>query len=1538
VGYKREKLQILGGGFNLLPPGDKVPKADYLQAQNWRVDRQGRLVSRFGYVSKFSIASAGLAHSGFVNGGINGDYYVGCNDTINPTTSKLYWNFNASAIATGFDGYRIGLACMNGWVYFMNRGKQGRHQGSLGAGTSQTWNVAAPTNSPVPSTASNPTPSASVTYNYTIQGSTYVHFLNIAGTLYSFVENGYSAGQLPLVIASLASQDPNCTVSYSGSGSAVVITPIVPNTLVQVSGSDGNTATNLANGTVTSLPNGTYQFYVTYQSADATLESNPSPVSVPIALANQSVTLTSIPVSGDGRVGIRNIYAVGGTLGQPYQVTTIGDNTTTSLTFNWSDLAVTNAGNVMPTDHDPPPAASGMVGPHFSRLFAWSTATYPNRLFYTDPDLPQYWPGSADPAEGNWVDVGAEGEAIVWCTVHTNILVIYKERTIWMLVGDPGTGYLQQMTDATGLAGQFAVIAAGNKDYFVGPGGLHIFDIDRVLDGGAEVLPIFQAGATAGPSPNGSSFPGSPGSIKPGTAYNGNSLYPYALALGYGMGKLYVGYAETIGVGTSYCTLVYHEDSKRWFYHRNGMGGATGFFGFVFDGAQMVGLGGSAGGTASGYNIDGFGSAYTQDNGAIAIPFTYQSHYEDAGAPDNQKKWLDLVIDYEFAGDTATVSVGYDNGANLTAAAYSGVTTYAVSQWVTSGGLTYQSLQGNNIGHTPAGSPTWWMAVNNSGTITGTGRQAATFALGTDGVLAKNISVLIAGAANGLIVLHNVYLSYYEEARLAAAASTMPTDLGIGKVKQCKELELDIDASQGAVNVNLYSDLPGNALAVRQTPTVAANSGRAVMRYPFSTAGPPPSYTEGYLWRVALSAAAGPFRIYAVRLLMRAVGVYVEAYEAAAGFVWDSMEESFESLMTKVPRTFAIALAAAPIKRFRELSLEIDTFNAAVTYTFLTDLPGNAQASRQTGTVNTGTAGRRFFRIPLPGGSNTPIEGRLCRLQLSGSAKFILYGAAVELLPVGVYIEAYEGASTPGAVYDSRQQDGGTPNVKEARELELDIETTGAVTVTLSSDITTPAITAAPATTGRQKVMIPLTVNAAAEQFFDGRLYQLIISGSNAFRLYDARIKVRVYGHYLQASEGSTGALWDSTDLDLGTQTVKQLRELQLELSAAGAYTVVVYTDLPGNAMVARVTSNQSATTGRTAVQIPLPQGSVPDNYIFGRLVRVTIASNSDMKLFGARIHARPIGVYVESYEAAAGAVWDSTPSDLGSPADKIFEQLRFELDTDGAATVAVYTDLPGENFTGKGTYALTAGATGRHWATVPLPAVTEGRSIRLVVTSAAGFRIYRAQVRHFKVGRYLAMTQPAGNDSLTTLEFDFKSERVKAYKKLEIDMRADGAVSMAVLTNQSGQLATQYTPAAVTTPNGRATIYMPLTPGIRGRLLRLSMTNGPARIYHLRVWTIAENEPGAKWQWEDYPLEESDVLPAWADLPVEATPPAFTWSALPVPPTPPEWQWAPFPVNPTPPGSNATDPAQWQWGKFLQVEETAPDWKLIDVPFEVTE
>jgi hypothetical protein len=303
------------------------------------------------------------------------------------------------------------------------------------------------------------------------------------------------------------------------------------------------------------------------------------------------------------------------------------------------------------------------------------------------------------------------------------------------------------------------------------------------------------------------------------------------------------------------------------------------------------------------------------------------------------------------------------------------------------------------------------------------------------------------------------------------------------------------------------------------------------------------------------------------------------------------------------------------------------------------------------------------------------------------------------------------------------------------------------------------------------------------------------------------------------------------------------------------------------------------------------------------------------------------VGVYIESGEAAGGAVWDSTPSDLGSQNDKTFDEVRFECDTDGAANVAVYTDLPGELFAAKGVYPITTGPTGRHWATVPLPPATEGRSIRLVVSSGSGFRIYRAQVRYSRIGRYICAATPAGNDAFNSLEFDFRSEREKPFQKIELDMRADGVVNASIITDQLGKLTSMYAPN-LTTPNGRAVQIVRLPPGIRGRLFRVGLTSSSqARIYQVRVWTRQLNDGATNWGWEDYPLEESDQLPTWADLQVPETPAVFSWSDLPVEPTKPEWTWQSFPVNPT--------DAQWFHAKVLSIQDTPNEWNWVDIPME---
>ena len=134
------------------------------------------------------------------------------------------------------------------------------------------------------------------------------------------------------------------------------------------------------------------------------------------------------------------------------------------------------------------------------------------------------------------MDVGDDGEAIVWCTFHTNLCVIYKERSIWRMVGDPDTGYIEQVGVTMGLVNPLGVVAAGAADYVACPQGIYRFNLDQLSEASVPLRPIFQEVHVNYGSLD------RPGGIL--SCQVGWKSCLYDIALGYAMGKLYVGYFE----------------------------------------------------------------------------------------------------------------------------------------------------------------------------------------------------------------------------------------------------------------------------------------------------------------------------------------------------------------------------------------------------------------------------------------------------------------------------------------------------------------------------------------------------------------------------------------------------------------------------------------------------------------------------------------------------------------------------------------------------------------------------------------------------------------------------------------------------------------------------------------------------------------------------------------------------------------------------------------------------------------------------------
>lgn len=377
------------------------------------------------------------------------------------------------------------------------------------------------------------------------------------------------------------------------------------------------------------------RYYYTYVNAQGH-ESNPSPASAKKAFNKTGASLSNLTASADPQVTGKNIYRTGGTLGAVYRVnSTPLANATTTYNDTASDDDIRRLGFQMETDNDAPPAAQVLVGPYFGRLIAARTAANKNRYFWTDQDKPYKFPGAALDA-GNHADVGDTDEIIVQIIMRPRMLTIYKENTIWRVIGDPGdTDGQQEIARATlGAIGQNAVCMAGEVDYFQGKEGIYRFNGDTAQKISTKLDPIFKGQTVTLASGV---------TVNPVSSSNRDKL-----ALEYVNGRLYYSYAEQ-GQSTPNVTLLYDAETDNWAKDSRGFGVIN------YEGQN----GSLLAGTSSGAVL-----ILESGNDDAGSPFTvtYQSKYFDFGAPDTEKTAEDLTLDIDTANQSLTVKVYTNNG------------------------------------------------------------------------------------------------------------------------------------------------------------------------------------------------------------------------------------------------------------------------------------------------------------------------------------------------------------------------------------------------------------------------------------------------------------------------------------------------------------------------------------------------------------------------------------------------------------------------------------------------------------------------------------------------------------------------------------------------------------------------------------------------------------------------------------------------------------------------------------------------------------
>lgn len=367
-----------------------------------------------------------------------------------------------------------------------------------------------------------------------------------------------------------------------------------------------------------------YVIYQTFRNA-AGHESNPGPGSDPITCNRAGIEVTGLQHSSDPQVTGSNIYISGGTFTLIYRVNGSGDDETnkdgitgSSYSITQSEDDITALGIEMDNDNDDAPLAKVIAGPYYDRILLAQTAEHPERLFWSKQAKPYGFPGS-DQAIGNWNDVGMTGEKILAITLRPHSALIYKENSVWALVGDPGelTGAFQETAAQMGISSPNGVVKAGTKDYAHMSEGIYEFRGGDPVKISQKIDPIFKGRAVQ---------------LSDGTSADIISD-PTTTAIGYRDNVVWFSYTGSSGRKT----IKYDVETQRWFSD------SRGFDCFYYEGQNGKFVGAlSSGGIVS------------LEDGGGSVELDFLSKDYDLDSPDHNKTWEDFTIETLVSGLTVT--------------------------------------------------------------------------------------------------------------------------------------------------------------------------------------------------------------------------------------------------------------------------------------------------------------------------------------------------------------------------------------------------------------------------------------------------------------------------------------------------------------------------------------------------------------------------------------------------------------------------------------------------------------------------------------------------------------------------------------------------------------------------------------------------------------------------------------------------------------------------------------------------------------------
>lgn len=670
--------------------------------------------------------------------------------------------------------------------------------------------------------------------------------------------------------------------------------------------------------------NGVYNYYVTGVT-DEGEETGSAGAATTSSLTNNTITV-NVPTFTDAQVTQWNVYRSGGSFPLqayklnasplPLSTTTYLDNgqdNSGSGGDNQTDLGLAELGVTLPVDRQPAPPAKGLAGPYFGKLIAFNSADHPNRFWWTPSDEPYHFPGSTSNQDGNWADIGEEGEQILAVAIYPRMAIFFKERSVHRLVGDPDdlASDLERTNAEIGLLGAKAWSQAGSLLYAQGLEGVYVGagTFDQIQKLTKDIDPLFKSDSifTIGTTP----------AVAASSSPTTRSLAVSA----WRNGRLYFSYPSASATAND-TTLV--MDEGKWFTDSRA-------FTALYDEGQTGYLLGAIGGNV--YELE----TGTQE---ANIPVIYQSRYENQGAPENQKRYSDILIEHNTGGRTFTAYAYLDNGATVIT-----LGTFTSTAWTqttfTLGddenpvehrniSIRLESDTGNAIaeiytiiahylpmergartydtGRIPlekaslvgtleldleilSGSVTYYLQAGFSalaeiskGTFTGPAVETFT-AQPPDGTEARWLRLLLFGdnfrcrGARIKLLPYGLYLTGSGD-----IFRTGDLTFGSPREKLLQQIRVDCDPD-GAIAGELYTDTPA-PLSGKVTLGLAASSGRAWQRQTF------PPNTRGRVNRIEFTSTA-VCRIYAIQVRAKVLGepggwewADVPVPETPQGFSW----------------------------------------------------------------------------------------------------------------------------------------------------------------------------------------------------------------------------------------------------------------------------------------------------------------------------------------------------------------------------------------------------------------------------------------------------------------------------------------------------------------------------------------------------------------------------------------------------------------------------------------------------------------------------